>query len=104
VAAEAAASEATKFTTKAAAREAVSGLGLPDAQAAAVRRAIRRATASTTIGITREESGHVTVTLTRAGRDGEQVIESVIANDGAKVVVQKGVNAEGVVEHYDPKN
>jgi hypothetical protein len=99
----AAASSVTEFATKAAARSALAEMGLPDAQAAAVNRAIGRATTKTTIGIAQGEDGNVIVTLTRAGRDGQQVIESVVSQDGTKTVVQKGINAEGVVEHYDPK-
>jgi RHS repeat-associated protein len=96
-------SEAAQFATKASARSALAEMGLPEAQAAAVNRAIGRATRSTTIGLAKGEGGSVTVTLTRAGRDGKQVIESVVAADGTKVVVQKGINARGVVEHIDPK-
>jgi RHS repeat-associated protein len=101
--AEGGAAEAGAFTTKIAARKALAGMGLPEAQGAAVNRAIGRATSKTTIGITQGEGGNVTVTLTRAGRDGKQVMESVVSPDGTKAVVQKGVNARGVVEHLDPK-
>jgi len=102
--ADATASGFGSYATKTAAREALEGMGLPKLQGAAVRRAIGRATRRTTIEIAEAESGSVRTTLTRAGRDGKQVIESLVSPDGAKTVVQYGINAEGVVVHVDPKN
>jgi hypothetical protein len=97
-------SAAASFTSKTSARGALSQLGLSEAQAAAANRAIGRATTSTSIELTQGEGGAVLVRLSRPGRDGYQVVESVIAKDGTKTVTQYGVNSEGTVVHVDPKN
>ncbi len=78
-------------------------MALPKAQAAAVNRAIGRATTKTAIAITQDEGGNVVVTLTRTGRNGRQAIESVIAPDGGKAVVQKAYDEAGRLVHLDPK-
>ncbi len=92
------------YTTKAAARTALGEMGLSDVQSTAVNRAIGRATANTTIGLARDEAGNVTVSLTRAGRNGVQVIESMVSPDGSKTVVQKAYDAAGNLVHLDPKS
>jgi hypothetical protein len=91
------------FATKAAARSALAQMTLPEAQAAAVKSAIGRATTKTTIRISESEGGNVVVTLTRTGRYGKQVMESVVTPDGTKTVVQKAYDAAGNLVHYDPK-
>jgi uncharacterized protein RhaS with RHS repeats len=100
---EGAAAAGAGFATKSAARGALAEMALPEVQAAAVNRAIGRATTRTVIGITQGEGGNVVVTLTRAGRSGKQVIESVISPDGAKTVVQRAYDAAGRLVHLDPK-
>jgi hypothetical protein len=97
-------SDAVGFTSRSTARQALGQMGLSDAQAAAANRAIGRATTNTTIEITQGEGGSVVVRLSRPGRDGYQVVESVITEDGTKTVTQYGVNAQGTVVHIDPKN
>jgi len=92
----------TSFASKAAAREAVTGMGLPQAQAAAVRSAISRATTKEAIEIYQRESGDVFVHLVRPGRNGFQVMQSVISPSGGKAVTQYGVDQAGRVV-IDPK-
>lgn len=101
--AAAGASDVASYTSKSAARQALGRMGLSDAQSAAANRAIGRATTNTSIELTQSEGGNVVVRLTRPGRDGYQVMESVITQDGSKTVTQFGVNAEGAVVHIDPK-
>jgi hypothetical protein len=91
------------YATKAAAREALERLGLPEAQAAAARSAIGRATTSSSIEIVQQEGGTVLVRVTRPGADGLQAIESTITRDGVKTVVQKAWDAAGNLVHVDPK-
>jgi hypothetical protein len=78
-------------------------MALPPAQEAAVLRAIARATTSSTIGITQEADGGVVVRISRAGRVGFQVIESVVTPDGMKTVVQLAYDSVGRLVHHDPK-
>jgi len=94
---------AVSFASKAAARAAVDEMGLSDAQAAAVKSAIGRATSSSTIDISVNEGGDVTVSISRAGVDGKQVMESIVSPNGAKTVVQKAFDSTGKQVHYDPK-
>jgi hypothetical protein len=88
--------------TKAAAREGLVKLGIEGAQAAAARSAIGRATSKTTIELVKRGE-ELIVRLARPGRDGHQVIESVIGADGTKAVVQKAFDAAGRLVHFDPK-
>ena len=94
---------AAGLTSKAAARLFVRELALEGAQASAVNRAIGRATRSETIDVLQDESGDVVVRLTRPGRDGHQVIESTVRQDGTKSVRQRAYDAEGNLVHDDPK-
>jgi hypothetical protein len=91
------------FETKVAAREAVSKLGLGEAQGSAVNRAISRATRSERIVIGVSDNGDVAVRLVRTGHDGYQVVETTVSRDGAKRVVQKAYDASGKRVHYHPK-
>jgi RHS repeat-associated protein len=90
------------FTTKAAARAAVEHLAASQAAKAAAKKAISRATSTSTIEVV-EEAGTVYVRISRAGRQGHQVIETTIKSDGTKTVVQKAYNDFGKLVHYDPK-
>ena len=85
------------FASKSAAREGVESLGLPAAQRAAVRSAIGRATTREEIEIIAEDGGKVMVHLIRPGRDGFQIMQSVVQPDATKVVTQYGVSANGRV-------
>jgi hypothetical protein len=87
---------------KFAARQTLSGFGLPEEQFAAANSAIARATASTDISVELQGS-NVIVRLTRPGFDGYQVVESIVGPDGSKSVVQLAYNSEGQLVHYDPK-
>jgi RHS repeat-associated protein len=92
----------TTYATKAAARQAITRMAASEAAKAAARSAVSRATTSSTIEIV-EESGGLIVRISRAGRNGYQIVESVIKSDGAKSVVQKAFDAAGELVHYDPK-
>lgn len=92
----------TSFATKAAAREALAGMGLTEAQNAAARGAISRATATTTIEFIQREGGELLVHLVRPGRNGFQVMQSVISPNGLKSVTQYGIDKVGRVV-IDPK-
>jgi RHS repeat-associated protein len=91
------------LATKGEAREVLSKMGLPNAQADAVRSAISRATSSDTIDILRSKAGDVVVNLTRPGADGRQVMEYTIGQDGAKIPIQKAYDVFGNLVHLDPK-
>ncbi len=87
---------------KAGAREIVSKMGLPSAQANAVNRAIRRATSTSGLKVT-QNGPNVLVETFRKGDDGFQVMEYVIRIDGSKSVVQKAYDAAGNLVHFHPK-
>ena len=92
-----------QFGTKAAARQFLTGMALPELQESAVRSSINRATSTSTISIARGRGGSIIVGISRPGRDGYQLVESTIAQDGTKKVVQKAFNAAGRLVHNDPK-
>lgn len=89
--------------TKAEARQIIDSMGLPEAQARRARRTIGRATAAESIAIMKTDSGDLMVSRSRPGRDGYQVFEDTIRQDGSKQVVQKAYDAAGNLVHYDPK-
>ena len=91
------------LTTKVAARAALGSLGVEGEQLAAASRTISRATASSTIDVTRGTGGTVIVSITRQGRNGSQVMRTVVNADGTKTVVQMAFDAEGKLVHYHPK-
>lgn len=93
---------ATELNSKSVAREAVARLGLPGAQGAAINKSISRATSSSTLDILRS-GDDVVVNLSRPGRDGHQVIQTVVKPDGSKEVVQLAFNGKGELVHVDPK-
>ena len=90
------------LTSKAAARSAIERMAASQAAKAAAKRAVSRATTGSKIDIV-NEGGSLVVRITRAGRNGYQVIESVIKSDGTKTVVQKAFDAAGKLVHYHPK-
>ena len=90
------------LATKDAARAAVNDLGLPQAQATAARSAIARATTRSTIDLIKGAGGNLLVNIIRTGRNGIQVVQSVISPNGAKKVIQYGIDAIGRVI-ADPK-
>ncbi len=98
----AATQSAVGLTTKAAAREAIARMAVSESAKAAARSAISRATTKSTIDVVKE-GGNLIVRVARPGRDGHQVIESVIKSDGTKTVVQKAFDAAGRLVHYHPK-
>ena len=77
-------------------------MDLPAAQAAAARSAVSRATSKESIELMRQPNGNLMVHLTRPGRNGFQVMQSIISPTGAKTVTQYGVDAAGRVL-IDPK-
>jgi hypothetical protein len=77
-------------------------MGLPGAQQDAVKRAIQRATATSSIKITQYGSD-VIVQIIRKGREGFQIVESVVNISGSKTVIQKAYDAAGNLIHYHPK-
>jgi RHS repeat-associated protein len=93
---------AVGLTTKAAAREEIGRMAVSEAAKAAARSAVSRATTKSTIDVVREGSTLI-VRVLRPGRNGHQVIESVIKSDGTKTVVQKAFDAAGNLVHYHPK-
>lgn len=93
---------AAGLTSKAAARAALDRLAVSAAAKEAAKRAISRAMTSSTIDVVKE-GGSVVVRISRAGRNGHQIIESVIDGAGNKTVVQKAYDAAGKLVHYDPK-
>lgn len=88
--------------TKAEARVAAQGMGLPNAQAAAVNSALSRATTTSTVKVTQYGSD-VVVQVMRPGQNGFQVIETVVNQNGTKTVLQKAYDAAGELVHYHPK-
>jgi RHS repeat-associated protein len=88
--------------SKSAARTALSELGLTGVQETAARSAISRATSKSTIDLIRQESGELIVNITRAGKNGFQVMQSVISPNGAKKVTQFTVDEAGKIL-ADPK-
>jgi len=94
---------ALNLATKSAARTAVTDLGLTEAQASAANSAIARATTKSTIDLIRQSTGELIVNITRAGRNGFQVMQSVISPNGAKKVTQYFADQAGKV-FADPKN
>jgi hypothetical protein len=78
-------------------------LAASEASKAAAKRAVSRATASSTIDVVKGPGESIIVRILRPGRNGHQVIESVIDSTGKKTVVQKAYDASGKLVHYDPK-
>ena len=89
--------------SKEAALDLAATFGKTPEQTQKILSAIRRATRSSTIDILKTEGDDVIVNVTRAGKEGEQVLESRIAPDGTKKVVQKAFDSKGKLVHYDPK-
>jgi len=92
----------TNLGTKPAAREALDALRVSQAQLSAALRAISRGTTSSIYDIGRYGQ-NIVVRVIRQGRDGYQVIESIIRPSGDKSVVQMAYDAAGVLVHYDIK-
>ena len=88
--------------TKAEARVALASYGLPIAQAAAVRTAVVRANGASTVKVT-QFGADVLVQIFRPGRNGFQVMESLVSPNGVKTVVQRAYDAAGRLVHFDPK-
>lgn len=68
----------------------------------AANRSIGRATSSSAINVGRY-GDRVVVQITRPGADGYQLIETVIAPDETRTVVQMAYDSAGRLVHYDPK-
>jgi len=90
------------LATKAAARQALEGLNLPSAQAAAARSAISRGTAGSQYELMLQTDGRLFVHISRHGHDGFQVMQSIVSPSGSKIVTQYGVPASGAI-HVHPK-
>ena len=97
-----AAKEVLTFSTKTAAKEGLERLGLSEAQKAAARSAIGRATTRETIELIQQSNGNLLVHLIREGRDGFQVVQTVVRPDATKVVTQYGISESGRI-HIHPK-
>jgi hypothetical protein len=97
------AKEILRYGSKQAAREAIEQMGLSEAAKQAALRAIARGGANQVYQLIEREGGGVIVRILRPGRDGYQVIESIIDQVGNKQVIQKAVDALGKLVHYDPK-
>ena len=91
---------ATGIASKTAARAVLERLPISQAAKEAAKRAISR---SSTIDVVKE-GGSVVVRISRPGRNGFQVIESVIDSAGGKTVTQKAFDAAGKLVHYHPKS
>lgn len=83
--------------SKADARQALSGLSLGSEQLQAARSAISRGTGASTYDLIKQASGDLFVHIYRPGRDGFQVIQSIISRSGGKTVTQYGIDAAGKV-------
>jgi hypothetical protein len=92
----------TGLASKGSAREVLSGLDATSAQLQAANRAIGRATSSSSINVGRYGE-RVVVQIRRPGTDGYQLVETVVARDGSRSVVQMAYDASGRLVHYDPK-
>jgi hypothetical protein len=92
----------TGLTSKGAARSALGGLDATSAQLTAANRAIGRATSSSAINVGMYGE-RVVVQITRPGANGYQLIETVVARDGSRTVVQMAYDSAGRFVHYDPK-
>jgi hypothetical protein len=77
-------------------------LDLTAEQLASANRAIGRSTTSSTIEIF-QRGDDVVVRISRPGANGYQVMESVVAPNGAKSVVQTAYDSAGNLVHFDPK-
>jgi RHS repeat-associated protein len=97
------AQQVLRLTSKQAAREALEQIGVSEVVKQAARDAIRRGGATQTYEIIKQEGGGLIIRILRPGRNGYQVIESIISRDGTKQVIQKGIDALGKLTHFDPK-
>jgi hypothetical protein len=88
--------------TKAEAKVVAQGMGLPNAQFTSVNSALSRATSSSKATVV-QYGPDVVVQILRPGRQGYQVMESIVTPNGTKTVVQKAYDAAGKLDHYDPK-
>jgi hypothetical protein len=90
------------LASKADARQALSGLSVGAEQLKAARSAISRGTGASTYDLIKQASGDLFVHIYRPGRDGFQVIQSIISPSGSKTVTQYAIDAAGKVL-VDPK-
>jgi uncharacterized protein RhaS with RHS repeats len=93
---------ASGLASKADARQALSGLGLSAEQLKAAGSAISRGTGASTYDLIKQASGDLFVHIYRPGRDGFQVMQSIISRSGSKSVTQYAIDAAGKVL-VDPK-
>jgi RHS repeat-associated protein len=89
---------------KAAAKQAVEDLAISQAQKAALKREIARATTKEAVSVERLADGSYRVLRTRPGADGYQVFSKVVDSAGNTRSAQTAVNGAGDIVHYDPKN
>jgi RHS repeat-associated protein len=94
---------AASFPTKAAAREALKQMGLPEGQLAKALSAVTKATSGSTIGVS-QNGEDLIVSITRPGFNGYQEMQYTISPEGLKTVVQRAFDSAGNIVHYDPKN
>lgn len=91
-------------TTKAAAKAAVEKMTISQAQKAALKREIARATTKEAVSVERLADGSMRVLRSRPGADGYQVFSKVVDAAGNTRSAQTAVNGAGDIVHYDPKN
>jgi RHS repeat-associated protein len=91
-----------RATSKATARQALSGLDVTPEQLAAANRAIGRATSSSTISLVARGSDLI-VGVARPGLDGYQLFVTVVDQGGTTTVTQLAFDSAGRLAHYDPK-
>jgi len=84
------------------ARQALKELKGTAEQVAKGLKAIKNATSREAIAV-RREGERIIINITRAGHNGYQDFEHIIEPNGSRSVIQRGVNAAGKLEHYDPK-
>ena len=77
-------------------------MGLAGAESEAAISAVSRATRQSVVNVSQYGSD-VVVQVMRSGRDGYQVMETIVNLDGKKIVLQRAYNAAGEVIHYHPK-
>lgn len=73
-----------------------------DAQAAAVKSTLSRATTTSTIRVT-QYGPDVVVQVMRPGQNGYQVMETIVNQNGTKSVIQRAYDAAGELVHFHPK-
>ena len=91
-----------KGLSKVEARAAVADLEVGTAQTAGALKAVNRATKEGVTSVS-QTGADVVVQTARPGKNGIQVMESVVRPDGSKTVVQRAYDSDGKLVHVDIK-